>query len=125
MPVHYLFRSLPPERLFAYYALADVMLVTPLIDGMNLVAKEFVVVQDAHGDSGVLVLSEFTGAAEELREAVSCNPFDVDGLSRRIEHALELEPAARRRAIRAMAQRIDRNDVHAWLDRQLSAIDAA
>lgn len=125
VPVHYLFRNLPPERLFAYYALADVMLVTPLIDGMNLVAKEFVVVQDAHGDRGVLVLSEFTGAAEELREAVSCNPFDVDGLSRRIEHALELQPTARRRAIRAMAQRVDRRDVHAWLDRQLSAIDNA
>lgn len=122
VPVHYLYRNLPPERLFAYYALADLMLVTPLIDGMNLVAKEFVVVQQAlHGD-GVLVLSEFTGAANELREATPCNPFDVPGTSEQYERALDIEHSARRKALRSMAHRIDRHDVHAWLDDQLSAI---
>ncbi|MEX2626662.1 MAG: trehalose-6-phosphate synthase [Ilumatobacteraceae bacterium] len=122
VPVHYLYRSLPPERLYAYYAFADVMLVTPLIDGMNLVAKEYVVVQGARKGAGALVLSEFTGAALELREAVPCNPFDVHGLATQLEVALALDPESRRRANRSMANRVHRNDVHAWLDGQLGAI---
>nr|MBA2626765.1 trehalose-6-phosphate synthase [Gemmatimonadales bacterium] len=80
VPVHYLYRGIPPERLLAYYRLADVCLVTPLADGMNLVAKEFVTAQAACGGSGALVLSEFTGAAVELGDALPCNPFDVVGL---------------------------------------------
>ena len=94
VPVHYLYRGLSQQQLAAYYAFADGMLVTPLIDGMNLVCKEYVTVQQAHGGSGVLILSEFTGAADELSQAVLCNPFDVEGLSYRIEHALA--PGARR-----------------------------
>ena len=117
VPVHYLYRGLPPEQLYGYYALADALLVTPLID------KEFVVAQAASGGDGVLVLSEFTGAAEELREAVQCNPFDVDGLAGRIETALEVDAPSRRRALRTMARRIHRHDVHAWLDEQISAIE--
>jgi trehalose 6-phosphate synthase len=74
VPVHYLYRGLPQRQLAAYYASAACLLVTPLIDGMNLVAKEYVIVQHARRGSGSLVLSEFTGAAAELREAVSCNP---------------------------------------------------
>jgi trehalose-6-phosphate synthase len=123
VPVHYLFQGLPPERLVAYYRIADVMLVTPLIDGMNLVAKEFVVAQHAVGGTGALVLSEFTGAASELREAVTCNPFDIDGLSSRIAQALELPLDQRRRAIRAMGRRVRRHDVHDWLQSQLAAIE--
>src|SRR6202034_144031 len=99
VPVHYLYRSLSPEQLTAYYALADALLVTPLIDGMNLVCKEYVTVQDARSGSGILVLSEFTGAADELSQAVLCNPFDVEGLSYRIEHSLGLAEKTRRRAI--------------------------
>ena len=90
VPVHYLHRGLSPEQLAAYYALADALLVTPLIDGMNLVCKEYVTVQEARGGSGALVLSEFTGAAVELPRRVLCNPFDVDGLSYRIEQALPM-----------------------------------
>ena len=74
VPVHYLFRGVPPEHLLAYYRLADVCLVTPLHDGMNLVAKEFVTVQGATGGTGVLVLSEFTGAADELRRGPAVQP---------------------------------------------------
>ena len=70
-----------PDRLLAYYRAAEVCLVTPLQDGMNLVAKEYVTVQAATEGTGVLVLSEFAGAIEELPEALSCNPFDLEGLA--------------------------------------------
>jgi trehalose 6-phosphate synthase len=125
VPVHYLYRSLSPQRLAAYYAAADTLLVTPLADGMNLVAKEYVVVQQARGASGALVLSEFTGAALELREALLCNPFDMEGLSARVETAMEMPPAQRRRRIAAMARRVAAHDVHAWIEGQLVAIDGA
>src|SRR5437763_6148057 len=122
VPIHYLYRGLPPQQLAAYYAAAEALLVTPPIDGMNLGAKEYVTVQHARRGSGALVLSEFTGAAAELREAVPCNPFDVEGLSYRIEDALRLPPSARRAALATMARRIRGHDVHQWVDRQLSEI---
>jgi trehalose 6-phosphate synthase len=122
VPVHYLYRGLSPQQLAAYYASADVLLVTPLIDGMNLVCKEYVTVQHAHGGSGVLVLSEFTGAAVELPQAVQCNPFDVEGLSYRVEQALSLPLDARRRALSAMAEQVRTYDVHAWVSGQLDEI---
>ena len=125
VPVHYLHRSLPPEQLTAYYAVADVMLVTPLIDGMNLVAKEYVTVQQARHGSGAIILSEFAGAGSELRQAIPCNPFDVEGLSLRIEHALELSQNSRRSAIAAMARHVAAHDVHRWVDKQLGDIAVA
>ena len=114
----------PPRQLGAYYASAACLLVTPLIDGMNLVAKEYVTVQHARRGCGALVLSEFTGAAAELREAVPCNPFDVEGLSYRIEHALGLPASARRTALATMARRIRGHDVHQWVARQLAEIES-
>ena len=125
VPVHYLYRGLPPDRLAAYYAAADVLLVTPLVDGMNLVAKEYVTVQSARRGSGSLVLSEFTGAALELREARLCNPFDVEGLSAKLEAALEEPVASRRRALGTMARRVAAHDVHAWVAHQLGDIESA
>jgi trehalose 6-phosphate synthase len=125
VPVHYLHRSLPPEQLAAYYAVADLMLVTPLIDGMNLVAKEYVTVQRARGGSGSMILSEFAGAAWELGQAIFCNPFDVEGLSLRIEQALGLSVGARKSALAAMADHVARHDVHRWVDGQLGEIGAA
>jgi len=124
VPVHYLHRGLPQQQLAAYYAVAATMLVTPLIDGMNLVAKEYVTVQQARRGSGALVLSEFTGAAVELREAVPCNPFDVEGLSYRIEHALGLPASTRRTAVATMARRIRGHDVHRWVAQQVADIAA-
>jgi len=124
VPVHYLYRGLSPQQLAAYYAFADALLVTPLIDGMNLVCKEYVTVQQAHGSSGVLVLSEFTGAAVELSEAVPCNPFDVEGLSYRIEQALALPLEARQQAMAAMAEQVRTHDVHDWVSGQLELIAA-
>ena len=122
VPIHYLYRGLPPQQLAAYYAAAEALLVTPLIDGMNLVAKEYVTVQHARRGSGALVLSEFTGAAAELREAVPCNPFDVEGLSQRIEQALRLPSDARRAALAAMARHVRGHDVHQWVAGQLAGI---
>ena len=124
VPVHYLYRSLSRQQLAAYYAVADVLLVTPLIDGMNLVCKEYVIVQQALGGSGVLMLSEFTGAAVELPQAVLCNPFDVEGLSYRIEHALALSPEDRRRALAQMAGHVRSHDVYRWVSGQLAKIEA-
>ena len=125
VPVHYLYRGVDQQQLAAYYALADALLVTPLIDGMNLVCKEYVTVQQARGGSGVLVLSEFTGAAAELPQAVLCNPFDVDGLSYRIEFALGLPAEARRAALAAMADHVRTHDVHRWVADQLAEITTA
>jgi trehalose 6-phosphate synthase len=125
VPVHYLYRGVPYERLLAYYQLADVCLVTPLADGMNLVAKEFVTAQAACGGSGALVLSEFTGAAVELREALPCNPFDVAGLAATIEQALELDDGDRRRRIERMAATVARRDVYWWTEQELAAAGEA
>jgi trehalose 6-phosphate synthase len=124
VPVHYLHRGLAPPQLVAAYATAAALLVTPLIDGMNLVAKEFVTVQHARQGCASLVLSEFTGAAAELGEAVSCNPYDVEGLSERMEYALELPEARRRSDLAAMAGHVRRYDVHRWVTDQLAAIAA-
>jgi alpha,alpha-trehalose-phosphate synthase [UDP-forming] len=125
VPVHYLHRALPPQRLAAYYAVADVLVVTPLVDGMNLVAKEYVTVQQARRQAGALVLSEFTGAALELREAYMCNPFDLDGLAGVLETALHAAPQARRRAVTATARRVASSDVHAWVASQIGSIETA
>ncbi len=123
VPVHYLHRSVPRERLAAYYRLADVMCITPLKDGMNLVAKEFVTVQDAGGESGVLLLSEFTGASQEFAEdALLCNPFDVESLAGLMARALDFDPADRRHRIERMAGRVRSHDVFDWVRDELATI---
>ena len=75
-PVQFFFRTVPFDELVAYYSMADVMWITPLRDGLNLVAKEYVVTQGKTGGNGVLALSEFAGAAAEVKGAVLCNPHD-------------------------------------------------
>ena len=123
VPVHYLHRSIDRTRLAAYYRLADVMCVTPLKDGMNLVAKEFVTVRDATDGDGVLVLSEFCGTAHEFgHDAIRCNPFDVEGLATLMEGALELQPEDRRGRLARMAQVVRDSDVFRWVDDELAAI---
>jgi trehalose 6-phosphate synthase len=121
VPVHYLYRGVTRERLLAYYRAAEICLVTPLQDGMNLVAKEYVTVQAATEGKGVLVLSEFAGAVEELPEALPCNPFDLEGLAGTISLALELDEDDRRRRLEQMARTVSRHDVFAWLDLELAA----
>ncbi len=123
VPVHYLHRSIDRTRLAAYYRIADVMCVTPLKDGMNLVAKEFVTVRDATDGDGVLLLSEFCGTAHEFgHDAIRCNPFDVEGLAMLMERALELAPEDRRERIARMAQVVRDNDVFRWVGDELAAI---
>jgi trehalose 6-phosphate synthase len=124
VPVHYLYRGVPREALAAYYRLADVMCVTPLKDGMNLVAKEFVTVQAATDGDGVLLLSELCGAAVEFgNDPVRCNPFDVEGTSLLMESALHLDPADRQARIQRLGAVVADHDVYGWVTSQLDAID--
>jgi trehalose-6-phosphate synthase len=123
VPVHYLHRSIDRTRLAAYYRVADVMCVTPLKDGMNLVAKEFVTVRDATDGDGVLILSEFCGTAHEFgHDAIRCNPFDVEGLAMLLATALELDESDRRDRIARMAQVVRDSDVFRWVADELAAI---
>jgi trehalose 6-phosphate synthase len=110
--VHYFRRSLSREELAAYYLAADVMLVTPLRDGMNLVAKEYVACREDLG--GVLVLSEFAGAAWELRRAMLVNPRDIDGLKNVIMQALRMPEKDRRMRMSILRAQVHRHDVHEW-----------
>jgi trehalose 6-phosphate synthase/phosphatase len=111
-PIQYVYQSVSEEELVALYCAADVMLVTPLRDGMNLVAKEFVA--SRVDDDGVLVLSEFAGAATELNGAVVVNPYDVDAVVAAVQHALVMPPQERRARMRMMRRRVAEADVHAW-----------
>jgi trehalose 6-phosphate synthase len=123
VPVRYMYRTMPLPRLLSYYLLAEVALVTPLKDGMNLVAKEYVVCQAATQGSGVLVLSEFAGASQELTQAILCNPFDEEGLSHRIEEALSMGQAERRSRMQAMGAYVNGHDVFAWAASALADAD--
>ncbi|MGZ8391244.1 MAG: bifunctional alpha,alpha-trehalose-phosphate synthase (UDP-forming)/trehalose-phosphatase [Gemmatimonadales bacterium] len=121
VPVHYIYRSLSESELVALYCAADVMLVTPLRDGMNLVAKEFVASR-TDGD-GVLVLSEFAGASWELPEAVQVNPYDVDGMAEACYRALMMEPEERRTRLAPLRVRVDTYDVHRWVSTFLEQLE--
>ncbi|MDQ2813271.1 MAG: trehalose-6-phosphate synthase [Actinomycetota bacterium] len=120
-PVHYLHQSYPREEMAALYLAADVMLVTPLRDGMNLVAKEYVACRN--DESGALVLSEFTGAADELNGAFRVNPHDIEGLKDAIVRATSVGPAEARRRMRSMRRRVREYDVAHWAASFLRALD--
>jgi trehalose 6-phosphate synthase len=118
--LNYLHQSLPRDELVVFFAAADVMLVTPLRDGMNLVAKEYVACR--HDGGGVLVLSEFTGAAIELKDAVLVNPHDTDGVKDALQRALTMDPAEARRRMRAMRRIVLHHDVDRWARSYLDAL---
>src|SRR3954451_18846174 len=110
--VHYFNQSMPREELAALYRAADVMLVTPYRDGMNLVAKEYVA---ARGDlGGALVLSEVAGAAAELKQAFLVNPHDIAGVKSQLVRALRMDPAEGAKRMRAMRRYLARNDLDHW-----------
>lgn len=113
-PVIYQYRSIPFDEVLAYYAAADVAWITPLRDGLNLVAKEYVVAQQATGGNGVLVLSEFAGAAVELHGAILANPYDIEGLRDSLAAALALPEDERRQQMRRLAEIVERYDVAWW-----------
>ncbi len=110
--VSYLHHGFPREEMAALYIAADVMLVTALRDGMNLVAKEYVAAR--FDDDGVLILSEFTGASDELRTALLINPHDIDGLKDSIIRAVEMPRPERRKRMKAMRKKVRENDVTHW-----------
>ncbi len=118
--VHYLHRSLPEQELVALYRAADVMLVTPLRDGMNLVAKEYIASRVQN--TGVLVLSEFTGSAKELRSAMLFNPHDIDGLETVIHNALRMPQDEQSRRMRSLRRVIKRHHVFHWADTFFNAL---
>ncbi|MDH4182982.1 MAG: bifunctional alpha,alpha-trehalose-phosphate synthase (UDP-forming)/trehalose-phosphatase [Nitrospinota bacterium] len=111
-PIQYLYRAMPFTSMAALYNVADVALITPLRDGMNLVAKEFVAVKKDL--NGVLVLSEMTGAATELSESLIVNPNDVEGLAKAIAQALTMPQEERAARMRAMRARVRRYNAAQW-----------
>jgi trehalose 6-phosphate synthase/phosphatase len=114
LPIHYIHQSVSSRELAALYGAADVMLVTPLRDGMNLVAKEFVA--SRADDDGVLVLSEFAGAATELHGAITVNPYDTPVLAESIQRSLAMSVDERRARMRALRRRVLTCDVFTWAD---------
>lgn len=121
--VHYLHRPVPRDELIAFFVAADVMLVTPLRDGMNLVAKEYVACRSDLG--GALVLSEFTGAAAELRQAYLVNPHDLEGVKDAIEAALNQPVEEGRRRMRSLRRQVLAHDVDRWARSFLDALAEA
>jgi alpha,alpha-trehalose-phosphate synthase [UDP-forming] len=118
--VSYLHHGYPREEMAALYLAADVMLVTALRDGMNLVAKEYVA--SRFDEDGILVLSEFAGASDELKSALLINPHDIDGLKAAIMRAVEMPEPERRRRMRTMRKRVMANDVSKWSSRFLAEL---
>jgi trehalose 6-phosphate synthase len=121
--VHYLHRPVPRDELVAFFVASDVMVVTPLRDGMNLVAKEYVACRGDLG--GALVLSEFTGAAAELRQAYLVNPHDLEGVKDAIEAALNQSDEEGRRRMRALRRQVLAHDVDRWARSFLDALAEA
>ena len=123
MPVVYIHRSIPRAELVALYAFADVAWVSPLRDGMNLVAKEYVACKP--DGEGVLVLSSFAGAAAEMGEALLINPYDEECTASAIMRALSMDAAEQDERMSGMHRRVLRNDVFSWGDRFLNELDDA
>ena len=118
-PIHFIHQSIPFTALCALYSIADVALVTPLVDGMNLVAKEFIACQGYHPESydpGVLILSEFAGAAQELLNAIIVNPYDKLEVANSLEKALTMPLAERQERMNYMTARVMQFDSSHWAD---------
>ncbi|MDQ0465725.1 trehalose 6-phosphate synthase [Caulobacter ginsengisoli] len=121
VPIRYVNRGYRRDQLAGIYRAADVALVTPLRDGMNLVAKEFVAAQDPE-DPGVLILSRFAGAADQMTDAVLVNPFSREDMSDAIRRALAMPLTKRRMRWERLLEGVKRDDVNAWRDRFVAAL---
>lgn len=121
-PVQFFYRAFPFDELVAYYLMADVMWITPLRDGLNLVAKEYIATQGLCQGQGVLVLSEFAGAAAELHGALRTNPHDPNDLRDTLYVALALGQAERRARLRELYACVCHNDIQRWGDEFLQAV---
>jgi trehalose 6-phosphate synthase len=120
--ISYLHASYPREEMAALYRAADIMVVTPFRDGMNLVAKEYVACR--FDNDGALVLSEFAGAADELRQAWLVNPYDINGMKSALMEAWNAQPRDLTRRMKAMRKTINQHDVAAWADTFLEQLNA-
>ncbi len=124
VPIHYQYRSLDPVQLLAHYRASEIALITPLRDGMNLVAKEYCAC--SIDNNGVLILSEFAGAADQMGgDALLVNPYDVDGTAEAICKAFHMPLEERQRRMHRLRQDLRRNDVHRWVGRFLQELVAA
>jgi trehalose 6-phosphate synthase/phosphatase len=122
-PVHYLFQSFPQRQIVTMYRAADVMLVTPLRDGMNLVAKEYVACRN--DENGVLILSEFAGAASQLEAALQVNPYDIDQVATAIKRAITMPLDEQESRMRSLRDEVAREDVHHWASSFVQALERA
>lgn len=113
-PVYYFYRSFPLEQLSAFYRMADIALVTPLRDGMNLVCKEYIA--SRHDKKGVLILSELAGAAMELSDAILINPNDSNQLVKAIHTALTMPVEKQQLSIETMQSTVRKFNIHHWVD---------
>ena len=119
-PVHYIFRSLPRKELVAYYRTCEIALVTPLKDGMNLVAKEYCA--SSTDGNGVLILSEFAGAAAQFYpNALLVNPYDLEGVADAIYRAVTMDQEERRARMRRLQASIQKYDIVNWVNSFLRA----
>ena len=121
--ISYLHSSFPREEMASLFRAADIMVVTPFRDGMNLVAKEYVACR--YDDDGALVLSEFAGAADELRQAYLVNPYDINGMKAKMLEAYHADPKDLSRRMRAMRKTVAENDVSHWASAFLDALSGA
>ena len=118
-PIRYLFQSFPFDEVVAYYAASDIAWITPLRDGLNLVAKEFVATKSIDESEGVLVLSEFAGSSVELHGALLTNPYDINDMTRVLKRAIDLKPETRRLHMERLFQIVNHFNVSHWADRFL------
>ncbi len=114
VPVRYFYRSSTREQLIAYYRAADIALVTPLVDGMNLVAKEYVASKGR--TDGVLILSEFAGAAERMKGAILVNPFDIEAVADAIKGAIKMPVKEKRERLQLLREKVKAEDVNWWFE---------
>ncbi|MFQ6002015.1 MAG: trehalose-6-phosphate synthase, partial [Anaerolineae bacterium] len=121
IPVHYLYQSLPFRQLVSLYLTADIGLVTPLVDGLNLVAKEYVAAKGQSKD-GVLILSETAGAARELTEALLVNPYDVQGVAQAMRSALTMSASERRNHMERLTAKVKGHNIYWWLKELLGEV---
>ena len=122
-PVHYYYRSLSFEEVVAHYAACDVAWVTPLRDGLNLVAKEYVAVKRNLERSGVLIISEFAGASVELQGAILTNPYESRDMARRLRQGLNLTEEEREQRMRMMGDIVEQYDLDHWIESYMENVE--
>lgn len=111
-PIWHFQRQFPPEEISPYYKIADICIVSSLHDGMNLVAKEFISAKT--DNSGVLILSRFTGAVRELSDAVQINPYAIEDFADSIHFAIRMPEEDRRRRMRSMRAQVAQQNIFSW-----------